>query len=87
VESGPSIHPKHQSVLLNDKIPRVPDRIREPLDKGVLEQLLKVKEFRKAYEADGLKPGEFNSYGATQRTLAQFIQEGWLKLAALGEKA
>jgi transaldolase len=82
-----SIHPRYQSILLNDNIPRVADRIREPVDQWILERLLRVKEFRRAYEADGLKPEEFVSYGATQRTLAQFIQEGWLKLASLWEKA
>jgi transaldolase len=80
-----SIHPKYQFVLLNDKIPRVGERIHEPVDQRILERLLKVKEFRKAYEADGLKPDEFISYGATQRTLTQFVQEGWLRLASLGE--
>jgi len=82
-----SIHPKYQSLLLNDKIPRVADRIREPVEVGILERLLKLREFRQAYEADGLKPEEFVSYGATRRTLAQFVQEGWLKLASLGQKA
>ncbi len=77
-----SIHPKYQSLLINDKIPRIPGRIAEPLDQGLLERLLKVREFRQAYEIDGLKPEEFISYGATQRTLSQFINEGWLKLAS-----
>jgi transaldolase len=80
-----SIHPKYQAILMNDRIPRIPDRIREPVDRGILGRLLKVKEFRQAYEIDGMKPERFISYGATQRTLAQFIHEGWLKLASFGD--
>ncbi len=77
-----SIHPKYQALLINGKIPRVPNQIAEAVEREVLERLLKVSEFRQAYEIEGLKPEEFISYGATQRTLAQFIDEGWLKLAS-----
>ena len=79
-----SIHPKYQASLLSDRIPRVPDRIHEPVKPAILDRLLKIEEFRKAYEIDGLKVEEFISYGATQRTLTQFIQEGWLRLASYG---
>jgi len=36
-----------------------------------------MREFVRAYEPDGMKPEEFISYGATQRTLAQFYDAGW----------
>ena len=33
----------------------------------------RFKEFRQAYEPDGLKVEEFDDYGATRRTLRQFL--------------
>ena len=32
-----------------------------------------MPEFNKAYQPDGLKPEEFETYGATCRTLLQFL--------------
>lgn len=52
----------------------------EPVNDGVLERLMTMNEFRRAYEPNGLKPDEFISYGATQRTLAQFVEVGWLPI-------
>ena len=31
------------------------------------------EDFRRAYEPDGLQPSEFDSYGATARTLRTFL--------------
>jgi len=46
----------------------------EPLDPQVVKDLYsKFEEFRKAYDADGLAPSEFDLYGATARTLRGFI--------------
>jgi len=46
----------------------------EPLDPQVVEDLYsKFEEFRKAYDADGLAPADFDLYGATARTLRGFI--------------
>ena len=33
----------------------------------------KIPDFRRAYDADGMTPAEFDSYGATVRTLRTFI--------------
>ena len=43
-----------------------------------------VREFSRAYEPDGMGTDEFITYGVTQRTLAQFIESGWLKLESFG---
>jgi transaldolase len=49
----------------------------------IVEELLKkFVEFRKAYEEDGMKIEEFDSYGATVRTIRGFSQ-GCQDLAAL----
>lgn len=39
----------------------------------ILEELLSLEEFRKAYYEDGLKPEEFEHYGAFLRTMNQFL--------------
>jgi transaldolase len=32
-----------------------------------------LEEFRKAYDADGIAVADFDAYGATRRTLRQFL--------------
>jgi len=50
-------------------------RLDEPVDPRIVEDLYdNFGEFRKAYDADGLTPAEFDTYGATVRTLRQFLQ-------------
>jgi transaldolase len=54
-------------------IPVVP-RMQNPVDPRIVDALLtKIPDFRKAYEEDGLKPEQFDGYGATVRTLRAFI--------------
>ena len=53
------------------------ERIDEPVDKGILERLCSMPEFRKAYEPDGMSIDEFITFGACNRTLDQFVQLGW----------
>lgn len=49
-------------------------RIDDPVPQPVLDELLqKFPDFRRAYEPDGLSVDEFDSYGATIRTLRGFI--------------
>ncbi len=49
--------------------------IEEPIDPRILEPMLtNLPEFRKMYEADGLKVEEFTNFGATLRTLRGFLQ-------------
>jgi transaldolase len=49
-------------------------RLDDPVDPHIVEDLYdNFPEFRKAYDEDGLAPAEFTSYGATARTLRQFL--------------
>ncbi|MCU1405934.1 MAG: transaldolase [Glaciihabitans sp.] len=49
-------------------------RIDVPIDAHILEVLYeKVPEFRKAYDEDGMTVEEFENFGATRRTLRQFL--------------
>jgi transaldolase len=49
-------------------------RIDEPVNPVVVSTLYeKFAEFRRAYDPDGMAVGEFEQYGATRRTLRQFL--------------
>ncbi len=59
--------------LNNSGIEPVP-RIDEPVNPDVVAELYaKLADFRRAYDEDGLCPAEFLNFGATRRTLRQFL--------------
>ena len=50
-------------------------RIDVAVDQHLIDDLLeRVPDFRRAYEPDGLSPGDFAGFGATARTLRGFVQ-------------
>jgi transaldolase len=52
----------------------VKSRIENPVHEKIVEQLYsKFSDFRRAYDEGGLRQEEFDSYGATRRTLRQFV--------------
>jgi transaldolase len=74
-----SIHPKYQELFLSQKMPRE-ERIEKDIPADVINRLMKLPEFVRSYEPDGMTPAEFITYGATQRTLTQFSEIGWKQL-------
>lgn len=50
------------------------NRIDEPVAPEIMKTLQSIPEFVRAYEPDGLTPAEFDSFGATRRTLRGFLQ-------------
>lgn len=49
-------------------------RIDNPVNQKYIEELYsKFEDFRRAYNEDGMTPEDFDNYGATRRTLRQFI--------------
>ncbi len=48
-------------------------RIDKPVDRRIVDALTKFGDFRRAYTEDGLAVDEFDGFGATRRTLRQFI--------------
>ena len=74
-----SIHPAYQEMFLSREMPRE-ERIGRELSADVIQRLMKLPEFVRSYEPDGMAPEEFITYGATQRTLAQFSETGWKQL-------
>lgn len=75
-----SIAPKIAKQLLN--VDKFEERIDIPVSKDVIDRLMTMKEFRKAYEIDGMSKEEFITFGSTNRTTDQFINNGWTQLAA-----
>lgn len=52
----------------------VVERMDDPVDPRYVDELrAKFDDFRRAYDADGMTVAEFDGYGATRRTLRQFI--------------
>ena len=64
---------------------KVESRIDIPVDPAMLSILKQVPDFNRAYDADGLKPEEFDGYGATKKTLAQFLN-GYDKMVGMIRK-
>ena len=60
--------------IINASGYRVEPRIDEPVAPRIMETLLSIPEFVRAYEPDGMTPEEFDTYGATVRTLRGFLQ-------------
>ena len=76
-----SVPPKIEKAVLDSNAPQI-EKISEPVDKAAIERLVKLHEFVRAYEPDGIKPEDFINYGLAQRTLTQFVYGGWGKLEA-----
>jgi transaldolase len=58
----------------NESDIEVVNRIDTPVDAKIVNTLLKkFPDFKRAYTEDGLSPEEFDTFGATRRTLRQFI--------------
>jgi transaldolase len=77
-----SIHPNYQRPFVTEDFPREA-RIDKPIEDETLGRLHELPDFVRAYEVDGLTPSEFVSFGATQRTLSQFVESGWKELENL----
>lgn len=71
-----SIAPAAQEWFVADYHPRE-ERIEKEIPPDVIQRLRAIPEFVKAYEPEGMAPKDFISYGATQRTLSQFVEAGW----------
>jgi transaldolase len=48
-------------------------RMDRPVDPTILAALQQIPDFRRAYEPDGMTPGDFDTFGATRKTLRQFL--------------
>jgi transaldolase len=66
--------PHAWQVRFNDSGIDPVERINEPVEQRIVDDLLRrIPDFGRAYEPDGLAVDEFESYGATARTLRGFV--------------
>lgn len=69
--------PYEWQVRLNDSGIEPLHRIDEPVDEAVVTSLYEnFADFRRAYDAGAMAPAEFAEFGATRRTLRQFLAAG-----------
>jgi len=78
-----SIAPPYQEIFVAQDFPRQ-KRIETPIPADVIERLCQMREFVRSYEQKGMAPSEFVGFGATQRTLSQFVEAGWRLLETFG---
>lgn len=78
-----TLHPRLQDMIMNSELKKEA-RIDIPVDPHVIGRLMKIPEFARAYEPDGMEPKEFISYGLTQKILSQFMETGWAMLETYG---
>lgn len=76
-----SIAPKISKLLVD--VDEFEEKIDVPVAKDTIDRLMTLKEFRKAYEPDGMAKEDFITFGSTNRTTAQFMECGWNPLAAM----
>ena len=48
-------------------------RMDNPVDPAILADLASMPEFVKAYQEDGMTPDQFDDFGATRKTMRQFL--------------
>ena len=60
--------------LINDSDYKMEERMDIPVREDIMKTLLSIPEFVRAYEPDGMTPEEFDTFGATVRTLRGFLQ-------------
>ncbi len=66
--------PYKWQLLFNSSDVEVKERINDPVSPEIIESLYShFEDFRKAYDEDGMTAEEFDTYGATVRTLRGFI--------------
>jgi transaldolase len=78
--------PYEWQVMFNQSDVEVKDRMQNPVDPQIVAELCrKFPEFCRAYQEDGMTVEEFDSYGATARTLRSFIGSYYELLAFVRE--
>ena len=70
-----SIAPNIQDKLLYEPGPWR-EQIHEDIQPDVIDRLMTLSEFERAYQPNGMAPEDFITYGVTQKTLSQFVEAG-----------
>lgn len=75
-----SVAPKIAKLLADTEMTE--DISRRTVPDEVIKRLCVIKEFDRAYQPYGMKPEEFITFGAVNRTISQFVESGWNKMKA-----
>ncbi len=59
------------------------EKIDEDVAPEIIDRLCSMREFRKAYEPNGMELDDFITFGSCNRTLDQFVNDGWNVLNAI----
>lgn len=78
-----TLNSRIQDMILEANPPRE-EKWQHPVSPEVIDRLMTVPEFVRAYEPDGMRISEFITYGATQKLLSQFTETGWAPLETYG---
>jgi transaldolase len=71
-------------VKFNESDVRPEPRMHIPVDPAIVDGLYsKIPDFRRAYDENGMTPAEFDSFGATARTLRSFIESSHALVAII----
>lgn len=73
--------------MVNEADPPHVERIREEIPKEIIDRLMRIDEFVRAYEPGALPEDDFIKFGVTQKTLSQFLWTGWAPLETYGTNA
>lgn len=76
---APKIAVQLEDVKEKDFVCKIDDEV----DAKIIDRLMTMKEFRKAYEPDGMTVDEFITFGSCNRTLDQFVNDGWNVLTGI----
>ncbi len=78
--------PANWQRLFNASDVEVRDRWHDPVPSVYVDELMaRVPEFVKAYEPEALTPAQFDTYGATMRTLRAFVSSYWELVAIIDD--
>jgi transaldolase len=79
--------PSEWQKLFNNSKVEVKPRMSDPVDPAIVNELYdRIPDFRKAYDEDGMTVAEFDTYGATVRTLRGFIASYHELIGVIREK-
>jgi len=62
------------------------ERIGIPVQQDIIDKLMQIPEFVRAYEPDGMKPADYITLGVVQKLLSQFTETGWAPLETYRSK-
>jgi transaldolase len=78
--------PHEWQLKFNESDIVVEERMSRPVDEKIVQAMYqKIPDFRRAYDEDGLSVDEFDTYGATVRTLRGFIESAHELMAVIRE--